>query len=102
MIITFEGLPNEILLRVFSYFSWSELLTFLWSLNARFDTLICSLLSKFNNVLIIIEPYLSFAKCHAILFPLVSLSSSLLTCIQRIHIDETNPSAYDLIYGMTF
>jgi len=102
MITTFEKLPNEILLTVLSYFSWSELLTSLWSLDTRFDALICSILSRFNNGLIIIEPGLSFTKCHSILFPLISRSSSLLTCIQRIHIDGANSNVYDLIYEWLF
>ena len=101
MITTLERLPDEVLLIIFSNVSWSELLTSLWSLNTRFDILICSTLSKSNSGLII-EPGLSFTRCHSILFPLISRSSSLLTCIERIDIDGTNSNACNLIYEWLF
>jgi hypothetical protein len=107
MITTFERLPNEILWIVFSNFSWSELLSSLWSLNKRFDVLICSILSRIdsqsNSGLVIIEPGLSFNKYQSILFPLIFHSSfSLAFYIRRIHFDGTYCSASDLSYEWLF
>jgi len=99
MITKFETLPNEILLIIFSNFSWIELLTSLWSLKKRFDFLICSILSRidnqFNNGLVIIEPGISFNKWNSILIP--DSLSFLTSCIQRIHFDGTNSNACDFI-----
>ena len=96
-----ETLPNEILLHVFSCLSWFDMLTSLWSLNTRFDCLVCSTLSRSNNISntgILIIQSLSYNRFCSILFPLIINSPSLRTSIQRIHFDETNSSACNLIY----
>lgn len=104
--ITFERLPNEILLIVFSNLSWSELLTSFWSLNTRFNILICSVLSKLDNKLnsspITIGSGLSYDTCHSVLLPLISHSSLLTSCIRYIHFDEKNSNACDMINEWLF
>ncbi|CAF4141865.1 unnamed protein product [Rotaria sp. Silwood2] len=109
MIRRFESLPNEIFLIIFSNLSWSELLISFWSLNKRFNILICSILSRidnqFNSGIVINEPGLSISQYYSILFPLIfdsSSSSSVACCIRRIHFDGTNSSACDLINELLF
>ncbi|CAF4171686.1 unnamed protein product [Rotaria sp. Silwood2] len=93
-----ETLPNEILLYIFSYLSWFNMLTSLWSLNIRFNSLVCSTLSINDNLLTLA---LSYNKCST-LFPLIFKSSSLSSSIQHIHIDERNSMTCDLIYQWLF
>jgi hypothetical protein len=105
MISRIEALPNEIVLHVLSYLSWFDILTCLWSLNIRFNSLVCSTLSISDNVLntgLVIQQGLSYNKCSSILFPLIINSSSLCSSIQRIHFDETNSISCDLIYEWLF
>ncbi|CAF3887456.1 unnamed protein product [Rotaria sordida] len=105
MITKIETLPNEILLYIFSYLSWYDMLISFWSLNIRFDSLVCSILSindRISNSGILITQGLSYNKCSSILFPLIINSSSLCSSIQRIHFDETNSIACDLIYQWLF
>ncbi|CAF1382893.1 unnamed protein product [Rotaria sordida] len=105
MITKIETLPNEILLNIFSYFPWFDILTSLWSLNFRFNSLVCSILSINDNQLnsgLLITHGLSYNKCCSILFPLILNSSSLSSSIQRIHFDETNSIASDLCYEWLF
>ncbi|CAF0839205.1 unnamed protein product [Rotaria sordida] len=100
-----ETLPNEILLHIFSYLEWFDILTSLWSLNIRFNSLVCSILSINDNRLnsgLLITHGLSYNKCCSILFPLILNSSSLSSSIQRIHFDETNSIACDLCYEWLF
>ncbi|CAF1329570.1 unnamed protein product [Rotaria sp. Silwood1] len=102
MINRLETLPNEVLLSIFSCLSWFEMITSLWSLNKRFNSLICSILS--TNGINLTEPGLSFKKCCSTLFPLIcnSSSPSLASYIHRIHFDGTNSSASDFIYEWLF
>ena len=107
MTTIFETLPNEILIIIFSDLSWSDLLISLWSLNKRFDLLICSVLSRtddqLNSGLVIIEPGLSYNTYNSILFPLISNPFlPLASCIQRIHFDGTYCNASDLSYQWLF
>jgi hypothetical protein len=105
MITRVETLSNEILLDIFCHLSWSDMLTCLWSLNTRFNSLVCSTLSRNNNISntgILITQGLSYNKCSSILFPLIINSSSLSSCIQRIHLDESNFISCDLIYEWLF
>ncbi|CAF3885567.1 unnamed protein product, partial [Rotaria sordida] len=105
MITKIETLPNEILLHVFSHLSWFDMLTSLWSLNTRLNSLVCLTLSRSDNISntgILITQGLSYNKCSSILFPLILTSSSLCSSIQRIHFDETNSSACALIYEWLF
>ncbi|CAF3870306.1 unnamed protein product, partial [Rotaria sordida] len=105
MISKIETLPNEILLHIFSCLTWDNMLTSLWSLNARFNSLICLTLSindnRLNNGLVIVHG-LSYNKCCSILFPLILNSSSLCSSIQRIHFDGTNLMSSDLCYQLLF
>ncbi|CAF4911088.1 unnamed protein product [Rotaria sp. Silwood2] len=81
------------------------MLTSLWSLNTRFNSLVRSTLSRNNSISntgILIIQGLSYNKCCSILFPLIINSSSLCSSIQRIHFDETNSSACGLIYEWLF
>ncbi|CAF3847838.1 unnamed protein product [Rotaria sp. Silwood1] len=104
MISRIETLPNEILLHIFSYFEWFDMLISLWSLNIRFNSLICSILSINDNRLNsgLITRGLSYNKCCSILFPLIFNSPSLCSSIQRIHFDETNSIACNLCYEWLF
>jgi hypothetical protein len=101
-----ETLPNEILLRIFSHLTWSDMLTSLWSLNIRFNTLVCSTFSISDNLLntglLFTEQGLSYNKCCSILLPLILKSPSLYYSIQRIHFDGTNSIACDLSYEWLF
>ncbi|CAF1506480.1 unnamed protein product, partial [Rotaria sordida] len=97
----FEILPNEILLHIFSYLEWFDMLISLWSLNIRFNSLVCSILSIYGNRLnngLLITHGLSYNKCCSILFPLFLNSSSLSSSIQYIHFDETNSISCDFSY----
>ncbi len=105
MITRMETLPNEILLHIFSHLSWFDMLISFWSLNIRFNSLVCSTLSINDNRLnsgLVITHGLSYNKYSTILFPLISNSSSLSSSIQRIHFDGIISSAYDLCYEWLF
>ncbi|CAF4375564.1 unnamed protein product, partial [Rotaria sp. Silwood2] len=105
MITRIEALPNEILLCIFSYLEWFDMLTCLCSLNIRFNSLICSILSVNNDLMnsdLGIKRGLSYNKSYSILFPLILNSSSLSSSIRRIHLDGSNSSAYDLCYEWLF
>ncbi|CAF3553227.1 unnamed protein product [Rotaria sp. Silwood1] len=100
-----ETIPNEILLHIFSYLSWFDMLTSLWSLNMRLNSLVCSILSINNNRLnsgILITHGLSYNKCCSILFPLILNSSSVYSSIRRIHFDDKNSISSDLCYEWLF
>jgi hypothetical protein len=105
MVTTMESLPNEILLHIFPYLSWFDMLISFWSLNIRFDSLVCSILSindKRLNSGLVFTCGLSYKKYSTILFPLISNSSFLSSSIRRIHFDGRNSSAYDLCYQWLF
>ncbi|CAF3943825.1 unnamed protein product, partial [Rotaria sordida] len=100
-----EILPNEILLHIFSYLEWFDMLTSFWSLNIRFNSLVCSIFSINDNRLnsgLLITHGLSYNKCCSILFPLILNSSPLSSSIQRIHFDGSNSIASDLCYEWLF
>ncbi|CAF4959792.1 unnamed protein product, partial [Rotaria magnacalcarata] len=102
--ISIETLPNEILHRILSYQSWFDMLTSFWSLNVRFDSLVRSIISLNVNRLntgLRITSDLAYNKCST-LFSLILKSSSLSSSVQRIHFDETNSIASDLIYEWLF
>ncbi|CAF4905777.1 unnamed protein product, partial [Rotaria magnacalcarata] len=100
MITKIEALSNEIFLQIFSHLSWIDMLMSFWPLNSRINSLVCSTLSindyALNTGLITLG--LSYNKFCSTLFPLILNSSSLSSSIKRIHIDETNSIASDLIY----
>jgi hypothetical protein len=76
-----------------------------WSLNIRFNSLVCSALSISDNLLntgLLIKQGLSYKKFSSILFPLILNSSSLSSSIQRIHFDGTNSTACNLSYELLF
>ncbi|CAF1493825.1 unnamed protein product [Rotaria sordida] len=106
MITRLETLPNEILLRIFSHLSWFDMLTSLWSLNIRFNFLICSTFSinncLLNRAIIFTEQRLSYNKSCSILFSLIFKSLYLCSSIKRIHFDGTNSMACDLSYEWLF
>ncbi|CAF2938807.1 unnamed protein product [Rotaria sp. Silwood2] len=100
-----ETLPNEILLHVLSYLELFDLLTGFWSLNIRFNSLVCLALSIGDNSLntgLIIKQGLSYNKLSSLFFELILNSSSLSSSIRRIHFDETNSIVCDLIYELLF
>jgi hypothetical protein len=104
MITRMETLPNEIFLHIFSYLSLFDMLTSLWSLNFRFNSLVCSAVSTNDNILntgLAITRDLSYNKCCSIL-SLILNSSSLLRSIQHIHFDEITSTACGLIYEWLF
>ena len=95
MISRLEILPNEILIYIFSHLLWDEILSCFWSLNKRFDSLICSTLEINHNGIIFNKPGLSYEKFSRILFPLFSNSSSLISSIRCIQLDGRNSNSYD-------
>ena len=101
-----ETLPNEILLHIFSHLSWFDMLISFWSLNIRYNSLVCSTFSISDNLsntgLLFTEQGLSYKKCYSILFPLIFKSSTLCSSIERIHFDGTNSTACDLSYEWLF
>ncbi|CAF3967221.1 unnamed protein product, partial [Rotaria sp. Silwood1] len=105
MISKIEILPNAILLHIFSCLTCYDMLTSLWSLNIRFNSLICSTLpindNQLNNGLVTTHG-LSYNKCCSILFSLILNSSSLSSSIQCIHFDGTNSMSSDLCYQWLF
>jgi len=104
----FETLPNEILIIIFSYLSWLEMLDSLWSLNNRINYLICSVVSinndKQKNGIIIKESGLSYNKCYSKFFSLFNHSSLLSFCssIRNMCFDGTNSIACDINYEWIF
>ncbi len=105
MLTMMESLPNEILLQIFSYLQWFDMLISFWSLNNRLNSLVCSILSINDNRLnsgLIFTRGLSYNKYSATLFPLISNSSFLSSSIRRIHFDGRNSSVYDLFYEWLF
>lgn len=98
---SFETLSNEILIMIFSNFSWFEILESFWSINQRINSLICSLFSMNNhldnNAIVFNQPGLSYEKCSSLLLPIITNSLSLSSAIRRIHMDELNSASSDFI-----
>ncbi|CAM4750629.1 unnamed protein product [Rotaria magnacalcarata] len=95
MISRLEILPNEIFLNIFSHLSWNEILTSFWSLNERFNSLVCSTFSMNKTGIIIGQTNLSYKIFLTKLFPLISNCSSLINSIRHIHFDGSNSNSYD-------
>ena len=103
MISKLEIFPNEILLNVFCYLSWDEILISLWSLNKRFNSLIYSIFSNNKNGIIFNKPNLSYKIFSEILLPLIfNSSSSLSSNIKYIHFDGRKSIHFDFIYQCLF
>ncbi|CAF2020803.1 unnamed protein product [Rotaria magnacalcarata] len=107
MICTFETLPNEVLIIIFSYLSWLEMLT-LWPLNHRISNLICSIISindnRQNSGIVIKDSGLSYDKYYLRLLPFLNHSSllSFCSCIRRMCSDGTNSIACNISYEWIF
>ncbi|CAF1330690.1 unnamed protein product [Rotaria sp. Silwood1] len=97
MISKLEKFPNEILLNIFSYLSWDDMLISLWSLNERINSLVCSIFSMSKNGIIVNKPGLSYRIFSSILLPLICNSLSLSSSIKYIHFGGINSSSCDLI-----
>ncbi|CAF3299899.1 unnamed protein product [Rotaria socialis] len=95
MISRLEILPNEIFFNIFSHLSWNEILTSFWSLNERFNSLVCSTFSMNQTGIIIGQTNLSYKIFLTKLFPLISNCSSLINSIRHIHFDGSNSNSYD-------
>lgn len=93
----FEIIPNEILLNIFSYLSWIEILESFWSLNERFNSIVCSSFLMNKNGIILNRPGISYKKLSSILFPLINNSLQFSSSIKHIHIDGENSLFYDTI-----
>ncbi|CAF4543453.1 unnamed protein product, partial [Rotaria sp. Silwood2] len=102
IINTLDTLPNEILFNIFSYLSWDEILISFWSLNKRFDSLICSMFSLKEKGITFNESNLSYKKFSSTLLPLILNSSSLTSSMKLIHIDDDDLISFDLIYQDIF
>jgi hypothetical protein len=103
MISKLEIFPNEILLNVFCYLSWDDVLISLWSLNKRFNALIYSIFSNNKNGIIFNKPNLSYKTFSQILLPLLfNSSSSLSSNIKYIHFDGRKSIPFDFIYQYLF
>ncbi|CAF1249554.1 unnamed protein product [Rotaria sordida] len=97
-----EILPNEILLNIFVYFSWDELLISFWSFDKRINNLIYSIFEINQNGIIFDKPGLSYKKFSKILLPLIFNSLSLCSFIKYIHVDGINSICFNLIYQDIF
>ncbi|CAF4882456.1 unnamed protein product, partial [Rotaria sp. Silwood2] len=103
MISKLEIFPNEILLNVFCFLSWDEILICLWSLNKRFNSLIYSIFSNNKNGIIFNKSNLSYKTFSSILLPLIFNSSSYLSSnIKYIHFDGSKSVPFDFIYQCLF
>jgi len=98
MLNRLEILPNEILLNIFCYLSWDEILISLWSLNKRFNSLIYSIFSINKNGIIFNKSDFSYKTLSSILLPRIFNSSlSLNLNIKCIHFDESYLIPLDFI-----
>ncbi|UJR38485.1 hypothetical protein I4U23_031153 [Adineta vaga] len=101
---TCETLPNEILLFIFSYLSWYEILNF-WSLNNRINNLICSVISitdnRQNSGIIFKEPGLSYDKYYSRLLSFLN-HSTFCSYIRRMCFDGTNSMIPNINYEWIF
>ncbi|CAF4111169.1 unnamed protein product [Rotaria sp. Silwood2] len=103
MISKLEILPNEILLNIFCYLSWDEILISLWSLNERFNSLIYLIFSNNENGIIFNKSGLSYKIFSSILLPLIfNSSSSISSNIKYIHFDGNKSIPFDFIYQCIF
>ncbi|CAF3900169.1 unnamed protein product [Rotaria sp. Silwood1] len=102
MINKLEILPNKIILNIFLYFSWDEVLISFWSLNKRINNLICSIFEINKYGIIFNRPGLSYKKFSKLLLPLIFNSLSLSSSIKYIHFDGLNSICFNLIYQDIF
>ena len=103
MINTLEKLPNEILLSIFSYLTWDEILVSLSKINRRFDCIIRTLFS--SRVIKFTFDYLncSYAAFSSTLIPLLFDSSmSFYTMIESVHFDEWKSVSFDFCHQLLF
>ncbi|CAF5159010.1 unnamed protein product, partial [Rotaria sp. Silwood1] len=105
MINTLESLANEILLNILSNLTWFEMIQSFWSINKRFNSLVCSIFSinygRNKSGIIISETDLSLNKYQSILLSIIS-NSNLSISIQRIYIDGAKSVFFDLISKWIF
>ncbi|CAF4130132.1 unnamed protein product [Rotaria sordida] len=105
MINTLESLANEILLNILSNLTWFEIIESFWSINKRFNSLVCSIFSinydRNKTGIIINEIDLSLNKYQSILLSIIS-NSNLSISIQRIYIDGRKSVFFDLISKWIF
>ena len=80
-----DSLPTEIILIIFSYAAWHELLTSWWSVNDRLDAMICSMFFTDHMPITLNERGLSFQKCTTTLLPTIHQSPAL-SQIGRAHV----------------
>jgi hypothetical protein len=102
MITTLENLPNEILLGILSNIKWFEMIESFWSLNQRFNSLICLKISMNKNQINITKRSVSFNRCHSIILSRICNLSSFFACVQSINIDGTNSNCCDVISQWIF
>ena len=93
MISRLEILPNELFFSIFSYLSWNEILTSFWSLNERFDFLVCSTFSTNQKGLVINQTGLSYKIFSSKFVQLISNCSSLISSIRHMHLDGINSNS---------
>lgn len=101
MIEKLENLPNEILLIILSNIQWFEMIESFWSLNKRFNSLICLKISMDNGINIS-EKCSSFNKYHRILSSTNLNSLPFTHHIKWIRIDGRNSSCCDIISQWIF
>ena len=91
-----ESLPNEILMIIFSHFSWNELLTSWWCLNEHLNSLLCSMFWNGEARIIFNRPGLSYKECSTSFIPMITQSSDLSSSVRYIHLDGSNSLALDV------
>jgi hypothetical protein len=102
MITTLENLPNEILMDVLSNMKWFEMIESFWSLNQRFNSLICLKISMNKNQIHITKRSVSFNRCHSIILSRICNLSSFFACVQSININGTDSNCCDVISQWIF
>ena len=91
-----ESLSNEILMGILSYFSWNELLTSWWCLNAHLNSLLCTMFWSGEARIIFNRPGLSYKECSSTFIPMITQSSDLSSSVRYMHLDGSN----SLVHGI--
>ena len=87
MISRLEILPNELFFFIFSYLSWNEILTSFWSINERFDFLVCSAFTTNQTGILINQTGLSYKIFSSKFFQSITNCPSFISAVRRVHLD---------------
>ena len=96
MINELEKLPNELLLMIFAHFSWDELLTSVWSLNHRLNSLICAMFASSERGITVDGSGLSYRRDVPRLSSPFLQSAALCASVRHLHLNGLNSMSHDL------